>query len=115
MADKKPKIDEHEIAAASAVVSTTDSTPSAADETPAPGPYTGEGKPKINDPPVRTNRPDVPIAQSLASGAGEHTPPDEGDVQPDGRPVYDEQAASEKNEAPRIDADTPADTTRRGR
>lgn len=119
MADENPKIEEHEIVSASAVVSTTDATPSVADETPAPGPYGGDGKPKINDPPVRTNRPDVPIAQSLKAGAGEHTPPDESEVGPDGRPVYDEKAASEKDEAPRVDADTPTadgegDTARGG-
>src|SRR4051812_22152632 len=28
------------------------------------------------DPPVRTTRPDVPIAVALASGAGQHQPPD---------------------------------------
>jgi hypothetical protein len=41
------------------------------------------------DPPVRTTRPDVPIAVSLASGAGEHMPPDPERYTPDGRPRLD--------------------------
>lgn len=68
------------------VQSTTDETPSAADETSAPGPYQGDDAPKSNDPPVRTDRPDVPIAQVLASGAGEHTPPDPDEYDAEGRP-----------------------------
>lgn len=59
-----------------AVQSTTEETPSRADETSAPGPYTGDDAPKVDDPPVRTTDPDQPIAQTLAAGAGEHTPPD---------------------------------------
>ncbi len=42
---------------------------------------------EANDPPVRTNRPDVPILQSLATGAGQHRPPAEDEIGPDGRPV----------------------------
>jgi hypothetical protein len=38
------------------------------------------------DPPVRTTRPDVPIAVSLATGAGQHEPPDPDKYHPDGRP-----------------------------
>jgi hypothetical protein len=38
-----------------------------------------------NDPPVRTDRPDVPIIGTLAVGAGAHEPPDSDYVDPDGR------------------------------
>lgn len=37
-------------------------------------------------PPLHTARPDVPIAQVLASGAGEHTPPDSKEFDAEGRP-----------------------------
>ncbi len=99
------KIDDHEIAATSAVVSTTEATPSVADESSAPGPYQGTDKPKINDPPVRTNRPDVPIAQSLVGGAGEHDPPDESEVGPDGRPIYDEAKAANEGDGEKVKAE----------
>lgn len=67
MADKD-KIEEHEV---TAVVSTTEATPHPADETSAPGPYEGLD---VNRPPVSTNKPDVPIAQSLVAGAGAPQP-----------------------------------------
>lgn len=38
------------------------------------------------DPPVRTTRTDVPIVAAMASGAGEHQPPDPDEYWPDGRP-----------------------------
>ncbi len=62
-----------------------------ADKTSYPVPNDAE----INDPPLRTNRPDVPIVRTLATGAGAHEPPSPDEVHPDGRPVYDEVAASE--------------------
>lgn len=111
MADKKQKqqsnrgIDEHDLASSSAVASTTEATPSVADESSAPGPYSGADKPQVNEPPVRTNRPDTPIAQSLVAGAGQHDPPSEDEVGPDGRPVYDEKAASEAGEGERVKAE----------
>jgi hypothetical protein len=49
---------------------TTTVTPAEADKTSASNAL--DAKP--NDPPVRTNRPDVPIAGSLAAGAGQHHP-----------------------------------------
>lgn len=55
-------------ASAEAVGTVTTATPAEADKTSDPGP--GDAKP--NQPPVRTNRPDVPIADSLAAGAGAH-------------------------------------------
>lgn len=51
-----------------------------ADKSSSPG---GEAYPE--DPPVRTTRPDVPIVQSLASGAGAHVPPDPDVYTPEGR------------------------------
>lgn len=50
------------------VDSITTATPADADKSSSPGP----GDAKANQPPVRTNRPDVPIAQVLAAGAGAH-------------------------------------------
>ena len=66
MANDKSKIEE--TVAEVAVGSTTTATPAKADTTSNPIP--NDAKP--NDPPVRTNRPDVPIAQTLAAGAGAH-------------------------------------------
>jgi hypothetical protein len=40
---------------------------------------------KYDDPPVRTSRPDIPIAESLGSGAGEHVPPNPDVYRDDGR------------------------------
>lgn len=42
---------------------------------------------ELEDAPVRTGRPDVPVAVTLATGAGAHTPPDPDKVGPDGRPT----------------------------
>lgn len=53
-----------------AVESVTEETPHPADESSQPGPYDGL---KLDRPPVSTNKPDVPIAQSLVSGAGAPT------------------------------------------
>ncbi len=66
-----------------------------ADKTSYPVPNDAE----INDPPLRTNRPDVPLIRTLATGAGAHVPPPPDEVHPDGRPVYDEAAASEGKQA----------------
>jgi hypothetical protein len=57
VADKK--IDDNEVTTAAV---------KNADQTSNPVPNDAEA----NDPPVRTNRPDVPIAASLAAGAGAH-------------------------------------------
>jgi hypothetical protein len=38
-----------------------------------------------NDPPLRTNRPDEPMVQTLATGAGAHTPVDDPDFDEQGR------------------------------
>lgn len=94
------KIDEHDIGAVPAVVSTTEEVPAKADESSYPGPNDAE----IDQPPVRTHRPDVPIAQTLVAGAGEHQPPDPKEVDAQGRAIYDEKAASEKGEPARVSA-----------
>jgi hypothetical protein len=38
-------------------------------------------------PPLHTGKPDEPIAQVLAAGSGQHTPPDPEVFGPDGRPI----------------------------
>lgn len=53
-----------------------------ADKTSAPVPNDAE----LEDPPARTARPDVPIAVSSATGAGQHVPPDPEKYTPEGRP-----------------------------
>ncbi len=70
-----------EVVGPAAAVTVTHETPAEADKTSAPV----DNDAKANDPPVRTNRPDVPIAQVLASGAGAHEPPDDPHVGADGR------------------------------
>lgn len=50
------------------VESTTEVTPAEADKTSNAVPNDA----KSNEPPVRTNRPDVPVAQVLVAGAGAH-------------------------------------------
>ena len=61
-----------------AVESITEEVPHEADASSEPGPYEGL---EVNRPPVSTNRPDVPIAQSLVEGAG--APTGEPDVHPE--------------------------------
>lgn len=67
------------------VQSTTEATPSPADETSMPNHLNTE----TEQPPVRTGKPDTPVAQTLTAGAGEHTPPDPKVFGPDGRPRSD--------------------------
>ena len=66
MAESKKKNIE-DVAGPGSVTVTTE-TPAKADESSNPTPNDAEA----NQPPVRTDRPDVPIAQVLASGAGAH-------------------------------------------
>lgn len=47
---------------------------------------------EVHDPPVRTNRPDVPILTTLAVGAGAHEPTDDPDIDVHGR--YNPRAAA---------------------
>lgn len=70
MAETKGNIDKAE--EVPAVESTTEATPHAADESSAPGPYEGL---EVDRPPVSTNDPMQPIAQSLVAGAGAPTGP----------------------------------------
>jgi hypothetical protein len=65
------------------VQSTTTKTPAEADKTSANTALDA----KSEDPPVRAGKPDTPIAQTLAAGAGAHTPPDPDVFGPDGRPL----------------------------
>lgn len=77
-----PGIDAGNITPSPVVQSTTEETPAEADESSLPNAMDA----KVNDPPVRAGRPDIPIAQTLAAGAGEHTPPDPDEFDSEGRP-----------------------------
>jgi len=98
MAPRRKKADEaasadeqfESVAADAAAVTVTNETPAEADEKSEPN--ASDAKP--NDPPVRTNRPDVPIAQVLASGAGEHKPVDDPNIGADGRFYADKDEAA---------------------
>jgi hypothetical protein len=78
MAQSKGNIEKADPEEGQAVATTTEETPHPADESSAPGPYDGL---EVNRPPVSTNRPDVPIAESLVAGAGAPTP--EPDIHPE--------------------------------
>lgn len=82
MADKDKGIKEGESAGPPGVQSTTTATPAEADKTSMPNAMDAQNE----DPPVRTSSPDTPIAQTLAAGAGAHTPPDPKVFDKDGRP-----------------------------
>lgn len=82
MANEK-KIKEGDDVSVAAVQSVTEVTPAEADKSPLPNAMDA----KTDDPPVRSGKPDIPIAQVLAAGAGEHTPPDPKEYGPDGRPL----------------------------
>jgi hypothetical protein len=64
-----------------AVQSTTESAPREGDKTSMPNKL--ETEPAV---PVSTQRTDEPIAQTMAGGAGEHTPPDPDKFDKEGRP-----------------------------
>jgi hypothetical protein len=66
------------------VQSTTDEAPREGDRTSMPNVL--ESKPAV---PVSTQKPDEPIAQTMAGGAGEHTPPDPAEFDKEGRPIGD--------------------------
>ncbi len=70
--------------AAPAVQSVTEALPAASPGSKSTDPSAPDTNPEA--PPLHTGRPDVPIAQVLAAGSGEHTPPDPDKYDPDGRP-----------------------------
>lgn len=76
------KIKEGEVVGVPVVASTTEATPAEADKSSLPNAM--DAKPE--QPPVRASKPDTAIAQTLAAGAGEHTPPDPKEFDPQGRP-----------------------------
>lgn len=80
--ENAPGITPGNVKAQAVVQSTTEETPSEADKTPAPNVINTENE----QPPVRTSKPDTPIAQTLTAGAGEHTPPDPEVYDKEGRP-----------------------------
>jgi hypothetical protein len=67
------------------VQSVTTSLPAESPGSQEVGPSAPDTNPEA--PPLHTGKPDEPIAQVLASGSGEHTPPDPDVFDPDGRPV----------------------------
>lgn len=75
-------IDAGNVTRPAVVQSTTEATPAEADKSSLPNAL--DAKPE--DPPVRASKPDTPIAQTLAAGAGEHTPPDPDEFDKEGRP-----------------------------
>ena len=88
MAESKSKIKEGEVVGVPVVASTTEATPAEADKSSLPNAMDA----KSDQPPVRAAMPDTPIAQTLAAGAGEHTPPDPKVFAPSGRPREIEEA-----------------------
>lgn len=84
-----------EVTAAAGAVTVTYETPSNADKTSNPV----DNDAKANQPPVRTNRPDVPIAQSLGAGAGAPEVVDDPHIGADGRFYADADEAKASHEA----------------
>jgi hypothetical protein len=80
--ENAPGIDPGNVNESPVVQSTTTETPAEADESSLPNAM--DAKPE--DPPVRAAKPDTPIAQTLAAGAGAHTPPDPDMFDKEGRP-----------------------------
>lgn len=75
-------VDAAEVREVTTVQSTTKVMPAEADKSSLPNAMDAQSE----DPPVRAAKPDTPIAQTLAAGAGEHTPPDPEEFAPSGRP-----------------------------
>ena len=93
---RAPGIDPGNIVTSSSVQSTTTRTPAEADKTSLPNAMDA----KSEAPPVRASKPDTPIAQPLAAGAGAHMPPDPAEFDSEGRPrsVSGEPAPDEAEE-----------------
>jgi hypothetical protein len=84
MADKDSKgIKEASSDVPAGVQSITTSLPAASPASKEVGPSAPDTEHEA--PPLHTARPDVPIAQVLASGSGEHTPPDPKEFDAEGR------------------------------
>jgi hypothetical protein len=79
--ENAPGIDPGNIVASPVVQSTTDVVANEGAETSMPNVLETEPAP-----PISTQEPDVPIAQTLAAGAGAHTPPDPDEFDKEGRP-----------------------------
>jgi hypothetical protein len=82
IASEGAEISEGEVVGAPVVQSTTTATPTEASTTSTPNVVETDSE----APPLHTAKPDVPIAQSLAAGAGQHTPPDPDVFDEFGRP-----------------------------
>jgi hypothetical protein len=92
--ENAPGIEPGNVAMAASVQSTTEVTPAEQDKTSAPNALDA----KNEDPPVRTSKPDTPIAQTLTAGAGAHTPPDPNEYDPMGRPRKAGEGSSAEDE-----------------
>jgi hypothetical protein len=95
MAKSREKIQD---APAPAVESITEEMPAKADTTSNPIPNDAE----VQQPPVRTVDPQVPIAQVLAAGAGAHEPPNDPHIGADGRWYADVDEAKATFESGRL-------------
>jgi hypothetical protein len=97
MADEKKGIKEGEPAGPPGVQSTTEALPASSPGSKDLTPAAPDTDPEA--PPLHTGKPDVPIAQTLAAGSGEHTPPDPKEYDKQGRP-RDVSGISQKDEEP---------------
>lgn len=52
---------------------------------------------EVEDPPLRSARPDSLLIERLASGAGQHVPTHPDEFHPDGRPVLEETGGKDRN------------------
>lgn len=83
--DKAKGVDHPEDIGVAPVQSVTTALPAESPGSKEVGPSAPDTNPEA--PPLHTGKPDTPIAQVLASGSGEHTPPDPSEFGPDGRPL----------------------------
>jgi hypothetical protein len=78
-------IQEGEATAPPGVQSTTEALPAASPGSKSVEPSAPDTNPEA--PPLHTGRADVPIAQALSAGAGQHTPPDPKKFDKEGRSI----------------------------
>lgn len=84
MAESKKGIKDGDDVGVATVQSVTEALPAESPASKEVGPSAPDTENEA--PPLHTSKPDVPIAQVLAAGAGEHTPPDPKEYDPEGRP-----------------------------
>jgi hypothetical protein len=100
MAETKGNIQDAEPDEGQSVVTVTEEVPHEADASSQPGPYEGL---EVNRPPVSTNDPEVPIAQSLVAGAG--APTGEPEIHPETHVASNAYvSAADKDNVEKVDA-----------